>query len=61
MAMIKMVTGSLVLKQPEAHILHKNMFIPQAQLNRACGVFLFCKNNCSHQMNIYIHKHENVS
>jgi hypothetical protein len=59
-AMIKMVTGSL-LKQLEAYISHKNMFIPQARLNRACGIFLFCKNNHSHQMNIYIHKHENVS
>jgi hypothetical protein len=32
--MIKMVTGSL-LKQLESYILHKNMFIPQARLNRA--------------------------
>jgi hypothetical protein len=34
--MIKMVMGSL-LKQLEAYILHKNIFIPQARLNRACG------------------------
>jgi hypothetical protein len=59
-AMIKMVTGSL-LKQLEAYISHKNMFIPQARLNCACGIFWFCKNNCSHQMNIYIHKRENAS
>jgi hypothetical protein len=58
--MIKMVMGSL-LKQLEADILHKNMFIPQARLNRACGIFLFCKNTHSHQMNIYIHKRENAS
>jgi hypothetical protein len=55
-----MGTGSL-LKQLKSYILHKNMFIPQARLNCACGIFLFCKNNCSHQMNIYIHKRENVS
>jgi hypothetical protein len=34
--MIKAATGSL-LKQLEVHIFHKNMFIPQARFNRACG------------------------